>query len=98
MGGFVIKLANHHHRELHANVPPPPKPNPDLMRDIYLHSRVREYTTQTDLFLQIVNYVELVAENNRNQQHVEDATGLAANLRLQQPFILEGAVDLRMVA
>lgn len=98
MGGLVILMANHQHRELHAHVPPPPKPNPDLMRDIYLHSRTRDYQTETDLFNQILGYVELVAENNGNQQHVEDATRLAESLRMQQPFILDGAVDLRRVA
>lgn len=98
MGGMVLTLSNSAHRELHANVPPPPKPNPDLMRDIYLHARTRDYQTQTDLFNQIIGYVDLVAANNRNQQHVEDATLLAANLRLQQPFILDGAVDLRVAA
>jgi len=88
MGGAVVQLANQPHRELHANVEHPPLVNPNLMQDIYLHSRSRGYETAYDLFYDIVEYVGWVANGSRQtQQNVDDASRLHANLLEQAVFI-----------
>ena len=35
LGAFVIRANAIDHRELHANVPPPPKPDPEQLHDLY---------------------------------------------------------------
>lgn len=92
MGGMIVRLANQPHRDLHANVGPPPKPSPDLMRDIYLHGRTREYVDQYDLFRQVANYVGLIAEVGTGQRQ-EEAAILHENIVQQAGFIELGRVE-----
>ena len=61
MGGMVLLMDSQAHQDLHREVPPPPKPNPYLMADIYYHARLLDYDTQYDVFNQIVDYVGMVA-------------------------------------
>lgn len=96
MGGMVVRMANHYHRELHANVPPPPKVSPLLMQDIYLHARPQSYETAVDLFGSVVDYIGLVADNNPT--FGEEAQRLHDNLVAQQHFIELGAVMLEQAA
>lgn len=35
MGAFIIRVNAVDHQELHANVPPPPKPAPEHLHDLY---------------------------------------------------------------
>ena len=87
MGGMVVLLDSQVHRELHAEVAPPPKPNHHLMADIYQHARLSDYESQYDVFRQIVDYVGMVAMTSSNQQNTEDAEALHQNLVRQQSFI-----------
>lgn len=98
MGGSVVLLANQAHRELHANVEPPHKPNPDLMRDIYLHARTREYEDSYDLFNQIAQYVGRVATSFQCDRNVQDANLLYPNLVTQAAYIEQGRLTLVRVA
>lgn len=98
MGGMILPLSNVAHVELHKNVPPPPKPNPDLMQDIYHYARRSEYVDQYDVFDQVREYVGLVAENNRNEQHREDAARLFDNLNQQAAFINIGRLSVLQAA
>lgn len=97
MSGMVLHLANQPHRDLHANVGPPPKPSPDLMRDIYLHGRTREYVDQYDLFRQVANYVGLIAEVGTGQRQ-EEAIPLYENLIAQATYVELGRLTLVRVA
>lgn len=95
MGGAVVQLANQPHRDLHANVVPPPLVNPNLMQSIYLHSRSPNYETAYDLFDNIVQYVGWVAAGSRQtQQNVEDASLLHVNLLEQAVFIEQGRLTI----
>lgn len=87
MGGMVVLLDSQAHRDLHAEVAPPPKPNHHLMADIYQHARLSDYESQYDVFRQIVDYVGMVAMTSNNQQNMEDAEALHQNLVRQQRFI-----------
>lgn len=87
MGGMVLHLGSQVHAELHANVPPPPKPNEYLMADIYQHARLLDYDTQYDVFNQIVDYVGMVAAGNGHELNIADATSLHENLVAQQHFV-----------
>ena len=87
MGGMVVLLDSQVHQELHKEVAPPPKPNPNLMADIYRNARLPGYVDQYDLFSQIVDYVGMVAAGGRNEQNVEDASLLHANLLEQAQFV-----------
>lgn len=94
MGGLVLLLDNQPHADLHRNVPPPPKPNPYLMADIYQHARLQDYDDQYDLFRQITNYVGMVAEGGRNEENVHDANLLHENLIAQAGFVELGRLTL----
>ena len=94
MGGTVLLLGNQAHADLHRNVPPPPKPNPYLMADIYQHARLQDYDDQYDLFRQITNYVDMVAEGGRNEENVHDASLLHENLIMQNGYVELGRLTL----
>lgn len=98
MGGSVVLLTNKAHRELHAHVEPPHKPNPDLMRDIYLHARRQEYTDAYDLLSQIREYVGSVAVSFQCDRNVQDANLLYPNLVAQAEFVEQGRLTLVRVA
>ncbi len=93
MGGLTLHLANQPHRDLHANVPPPPVPSPDFMRDIYLYARNTEYEDQYDLFRQIVNYIGMVAETGRPERQ-EEAVPLHENFVAQAAFVELGRLTI----
>lgn len=93
MSGLVLHLANQPHRDLHANVPPPPKPSPDFMRDIYLHARNVVYDNQYDLFRQITNFVGYAAAEGRPQRQ-DEAIPLYENLTAQGAYIELGRLTL----
>lgn len=93
MGGMILHLANQPHRDLHANVPPPPVPSPDFMRDIYCHARNTDYEDQYDLFRQITNYIGYAAENGRPQRQ-EEAVPLHENYVAQAAFVELGRLTL----
>lgn len=93
MGGMVLLMANQPHKDLHANIPPPPIPSPDFMRDIYLHARNTDYDDQYDLFNQIVDYIGLVAEVGRPERQ-EEAVPLYENYVAQQHFVELGRLTL----
>ena len=90
MGGLLLPMATHAHVELHRAVPPPPKPNDDLMRDIYHNSRLTGYGDVYELFKQIADYVGMVATTSQRQEHVDDAALLHENLVAQAAFIEQG--------
>lgn len=87
MGGMVLLMDSQAHQDLHREVPPPPKPNPYLMADIYYHARLLDYDTQYDVFNQIVDYVGMVAAGGQCEQNVHDAALLHENLVAQQHFV-----------
>ena len=93
MNGMVLRLAIQSHRELHANVPPPPKPGPDFMRDIYVHSRNIEYDDQYDLFRQITEFVGVAATEGRPKRQ-EEAIPLYDNFVAQGAYIELGRLTL----
>lgn len=93
MSGMVVRLANQPHRDLHANVPPPPVPSPDFMRDIYCHARNTEYADHYDLFRQITEFVGYAAEHGRPQRQ-EEAIPLYENFVAQAAFIELGRLTL----
>lgn len=97
MSGMVLHLANQPHRDLHANVGPPPKPSPDFMRDIYLHARNIDYDDQYDLFKQIVDFVGYAATEGREQRQ-EEAIPLYENLIAQAAYVELGRLTLVRVA
>ena len=90
MGGMVLLLGSQAHGDLHAEVPPPPKPNHNLMTDIYQHARLMGYDTQYDVFEQIVDYVARVAVGFQCDENVHDANLLYQNLAQQAVFIEQG--------
>lgn len=94
MEGLVLLMSNVGHAALHKEVPPPPKPNPYLMADIYQHGRLQDYDDQYDLFRQITNYVGMVAEGGRDEQNVHDANLLHENLIAQSGYIELGRLTL----
>jgi len=93
MSGLVLHLANQPHRDLHANVPPPPKPSPNFMRDIYCYARNTDYDDQYDLFRQITNFVGVAATEGRPERQ-EEAIPLYENFVAQAAYIELGRLTL----
>lgn len=46
LGAFIIRANAVDHRELHANVPPPPKPDHDQLCDLYNFMQERIYDVE----------------------------------------------------
>lgn len=92
MGGLLVRTALRPHRELHANVGTPIKPNPNLMRDMYRAARNMEFDSQYDHFTQIATYLGGVVE--KDGPNAPDASRLLENYQQQAPYLEIGRVTL----
>lgn len=81
LGGFVLPTLLQPHRELHAAVPPPQKPDARLMRaTIQFAAGIRNENVY-DQYLSLATFLEDRAPDR-----------IVENLQAQTPFILEGQV------
>ncbi len=90
--GMVLRLTIGVHKELHEAVPAPPKPNPNLQRDIVNFATGLDLDLYYDRFTAITDYLTRVMETGTNQQNAHDAGMLAENFQLQAPYIDLGRV------
>ena len=87
---MVLRLAIKPHRDLHANVEPPKKPNPNLMRVMYNYNNQLDIPDPYERFETITDYLYKIATNSGNTRNREDAYWLHDNFTQQLPFINEG--------
>lgn len=80
LGGLVLPLLIPVHRELHAHVSAPPKPDPELMRETIQFAKGIE-GDYYDRFLQLAEFLGANA-----------SCTVTRNLDKQAPFILDGQV------
>jgi len=81
LGGFVLPTLIPPHKELHAEVPPPPKPHPSLMRATIQFASGMAHENVYDQFLELATFLEDRAPDR-----------IVENLQAQTPFIMEGQV------
>ncbi len=93
MPGMVLRITINHHRDLHREVPPPPKPNPQVLIGMYNFNRTNLETLNVyDRFEAITEMLgKVAATGGRNAQ---DAGELHDNFLLQMPFIELGRVEV----
>lgn len=90
MAGMVLQLSIVAHRDLHANVEPPRKPNNNLMYGLYNYNRRLDIPDPYERFeaiAELLGNISLTSGNNRN---AEDAGLLHDNFKQQLPFINDG--------
>ena len=84
VAGFVVPLLISVHKNLHAEVAPPIKPHPDIMRaTVQYAATLDRHESVYDRFINITDRLEALDAPHR----------LVDNLRMQAPFILEGQVQ-----
>ncbi len=93
MGGLVLRLAIKPHRELHANVEPPKKPNLALMQVMCNYNRRIDIPDPYERFEELTNLLAKVATGSGNTANREDAYWLHQNFTEQLPFIREGRLE-----
>lgn len=81
LGGFVLPLLVPIHKDLHAEVPAPQKPEARVMRETIEFSAQIRHENPYDQFLKLATFLE---------DRVPDR--IIENLQSQAPFILEGQV------
>lgn len=91
LGGLVLPILITVHRELHSNIPPPPKPSPDLMRLITEYAD-NDYHDTYEAFSEIAWYIGDLANSATSQQLAEEAFAIHQNLIDQSAYIAEGRV------
>lgn len=93
MAGLVLQLSIVSHRDLHANVAPPSKPNRNLMQGIYNYNRRLEIPDPYERFeaiTEMLGHISLTSGNTRNR---EDAHALHSNFTDQLVYIREGKLE-----
>jgi hypothetical protein len=94
MSGFVIRMAVSIHNELHANVEPPIKPIPNLMRAMVEHNKMLEpLATPYEKFQDMTMYLGYLSAFAKSQQMREEAHQLHDNFKDQALYINEGRVE-----
>ena len=87
--GLVLRMTIREHKTLHANVPPPHKPNPDLMRDVTQFDRNLDDNLYFDRYLKIADYLIDVMHDG-SAHNSEDAGLILENFELQNEFLDKG--------
>lgn len=99
--GLLIPIYKDQHNRgsesLHANVPFPPKPTPELMGAIRQHLFTEDVTDVYDRFVAMNQFVHDLAETTENTGLGKLAEKLAVNLEQQTPYILTGMVIVEQV-
>ncbi len=93
MGGFVLQLSIVSHRDLHANVEPPKKPNHNLMQGLYNYNRQLDIPDVYERFEHLTDFLAKLAMSSGNTRNREDAYWLHDNFTEQLPFIQEGKLE-----
>lgn len=92
--GMVIRLAIGAHNDLHGNVQPPQKPNPNLMRDMHCAVRNMDYSDPYDHFTQIAMWLGEVAETSTCEQNAHEAGLMFENYVEQSAYIEQGRLEI----
>lgn len=90
MAGFVLPLSITAHRDLHANVEPPKKPNQRLMQGLYNYNRTVDVLDPYERFEHLTEFLGRLAMGSGNAANREDAYWLHNNFTQQLQFIEEG--------
>lgn len=93
MGGMVLRLDIKAHRELHANVEPPEKPNHNLMHGMFDYNK-KNLDTQNpyERFEELTSMLGRIADIGG--PNAEDAHKLQQNFLDQQIYIDQGKVEI----
>jgi hypothetical protein len=91
--GLVLRMTIKEHKELHANVRPPEKPNSDLMRDVIHFARGLEDFIYYDRYQKIAGYLIGVVENG-SDQNANDAAMVLANFEEQDDYLTRGRLTI----
>lgn len=92
MPGMVLRLTIGTHRDLHANVEPPKKPNPNLMRGIYNYNQRLDVEDPYERFEAITEMLGNISFTSGNTRNRLDAHALHENFTAQLVYINEGKV------
>lgn len=91
--GLVLRMTITEHKELHANVKPPYKPNPDLMRDVIQFGKGLEDNLYFDRYLKIADYLIDVVKTGKDQ-NAHDAGLMLESFELQDEFLERGKLTI----
>jgi hypothetical protein len=93
MAGLVVRMTINHHRDLHREVEPPRKPNPQVLNGMYnFNMHNLETLNVYDRFEALTEMLgKVAAVGGRN---AGDAGELFDNLTAQLPFIQAGRVEV----
>lgn len=93
MSGFVIRMSIPIHNELHAEVEPPIKPVPNLMRAMVEHNKMlHPMSNSYEKFKDMTMYLGYLSTFAKSQQMREEAHQLHSNFQEQAYFITQGRV------
>lgn len=94
LAGLVLPMHRPIHRELHANVPPPPKPSREFMLNIIDHTTLNiEEERPYPRFLEIVKYIGDMANTSWSDERVDEASRLYENFTQQNEYLKQGVVE-----
>lgn len=90
LGGLVLPMHIPVHDELHANVPPPPKPTPAFREQITEYAHGDYHDGQLEAFFNIAHFIGDVANTSWSTERAQEAYTLHENLMAQAEFIVKG--------
>lgn len=89
--GLVLRLSTVSHRDLHANVEPPVKPDRHILTGIYQFGRELDVHNPYEKFYAMTEFLGRIASKNGN--YAIDAARLQENFLQQIPFIEDGRLE-----
>lgn len=92
LAGLVLPIHRPIHNQLHAEVPPPPKPSREFMLQIVDHSQDIDDSRPYQRFLEIVKFVGDVANTAWSDERVDEASRLYENLNYQDNYLKQGVL------
>lgn len=87
LGGLVLPMHVPPHNDLHANIPPPPKPSKQLMERVINFSHDMYGSDAYDEFTQITHFIGDVANSSWSPERADEAFRIHENLVAQSTYI-----------
>lgn len=93
MSGFVLRLTNEVHQDLHAETFPPPKPSKQLREQIQDYSCMLYESNVYDEFYKLVHFIGDVANSSWSPERADEAFRIHENLISQSAYVELGKVS-----
>ncbi len=93
MSGFVLRLTNEVHQDLHAETFPPPKPSKQLREQIQDYSCMLYESNVYDEFYRLAQFIGDVANTSWSAERADEAFRIHENLVEQAAYVELGKVS-----